>query len=149
MGRAPKPTRLKVLEGTFRKDKAPKNEPSPRPVAPKKPSWLTGAGGRLWKKLAPKLLELGLLTEIDGEALAALCLHYHLMTEAAKSIKKEGITTIDERGLPRKHPLLQVLRDNSTAMKGYLLQFGLTPSARSKIDLPELDEMDENEYLFD
>jgi len=86
------------------------------------------------------------LTAVDGPAFAMTLLHYALAVEAAKRIDKEGITTVDERGLPRKHPLHQVLRDHSTSFRAYLAEFGLSPSSRVRLALPgQEDEGDEYE----
>src|SRR2546421_647039 len=71
-GHNAKPTGLKVLEGTYRRDRA-KREPKPLPVAPACPSWLDATGRAKWRELKPQLDRLGLLTEIDGDALAAYC----------------------------------------------------------------------------
>lgn len=66
-----KPTNLKILEGTFRKDRAA-NEPKPVPIAPPKPAWLKCAAGEIWKQLAPDLDAVGCLTRVDGPAFALL-----------------------------------------------------------------------------
>jgi len=56
---------------------------------------------------------------------------------------------VDERGLPRKHPLLQVLRDNSTAFRMYAAEFGLTPSSRSRLQIrPVAEQPSLAEQLF-
>ena len=39
-GRKPKPTHLKVLAGNPGKRPLPKNEPKPKPIAPRCPQWL-------------------------------------------------------------------------------------------------------------
>lgn len=134
-----KPTNLKILEGTYRKDRA-KNEPKPKPIAPKKPAWLKDKAARAWKDFGRELEPLGLLTTIDGPAFAMLCLHYSLAAEAYKEIQTNGIYDIDEHGCQRKSPLLQVLRDQSAAFKTYAVQFGLTPASRGGLDLPEKDK---------
>lgn len=143
-GHNKKPTRLKILEGTFRKDRAV-NEPRPAPVAPKCPSWLPREGKRKWRELAPKLERLGLLTELDGEELAALCQHWAIMVEAARDIKRRGILipSAREDGVTVKNPALQVLRDNSAAFDRYAGRFGLSPQDRSRIDLPQAGEEDD------
>ena len=69
-GPAPKPTALKVLDGNPRHRPINRSEPRPRPVAPKCPSWLDAEAKREWRRIAPALERIGLLTEIDGTALA-------------------------------------------------------------------------------
>ena len=101
--------------------------------APKAPDWLSDNAKRKWKELTPELKKRGLLTAIDKTALALLCLHYDLAAEAGKTLKAEGTTVTDERGLTRKHPACQVLRDNSQSFARYMAEFGLSPSSRNKL----------------
>lgn len=144
-GPKPLPTKIKVLQGTVRPEDLKRSQPKPTPIAPKCPSWLPKETRRLWKELAPQLEELRLLTVLDGHTFAIMLMHLSFAIEAAKRIKAEGIVAEDERGLPRKHPLVQVLRDNSQAFKQYAAEFGLTPSARSRLDLA--DAKDPNDDL--
>lgn len=73
--RASKSTTLRALEGG-RSNSLPKpdklNEPKPRPNAPDIPKDIDPGAKRAWKRLAPKLERLGLLTENDGDMFAAL-----------------------------------------------------------------------------
>ncbi len=75
--------------------------------------------------------------------------HYVTAQEVAEVIRKDGTMTTDERGLPRKHPLLQVLRENSQSFKAYAAEFGLTPSARARLNLQGgKDDFDQFEADF-
>jgi len=144
-----KPTALKVLQGTARPDRMV-NEPKPQPIAPKPPSWLPREARRKWRELAPKLERLGLLTELDGEKFAAMCMHWAVMVEAAKEIKRRGVLVPSARGDGAlvKNPALQILRDNSKAFDRYAGQFGMDPQSRGRIDLPESDEEGILEFLW-
>ncbi len=73
MARLRKPTALKLLQGNPGKRPLLKNEPKPK-VGCQPPPWLNVEARVQWKRLAPRLIELGLLTEIDGDAFAALCM---------------------------------------------------------------------------
>ncbi|MBO8169974.1 MAG: phage terminase small subunit P27 family [Thermoanaerobacteraceae bacterium] len=154
-GKKPEPTKLKLIKGT-EKRYINENEPRPQPIAPDPPSWLPTEAKKAWKELAPELERLGLLTAIDGPAFTMLVLHWALAVQSYRQMKtdknrarkeglpvdKYGLTTIDERKLPRKHPLLQVLRDNSAAFRQYMAEFGLSPSSRSRISLPDPNDED-------
>ena len=148
-GPQPKPKALKVLEGTERYKDFEINELQPTPIAPKRPTWLPDEGKKQWKQLAPELESLGLLTIIDGQVFALMLVHWSLAVEAAKTLKKEGCLTTDERGLKRKHPACQVLRDNSLAFKQYMAEFGLSPVSRTGLDLPNGEEDKEFAALLD
>ena len=141
-GRKPKPTKLKLLHGDH-PCRVNKNEPKPKPIASRCPTWLHPTAKKKWRELAPKLERLGLLTEIDGEALELLVTHYAIAVEAASILKKEGIFARDSRDLPAKHPAAQIFRDHSAAYRSYMTEFGLSPSSRSRLDLPKPDDDEE------
>lgn len=145
-GRKPKPTHLKVLQGNPGGRPLPENEPKPQPIAPPCPDWLPDEARAKWKEIAPELERLGLLTSVDGAAFSMMLIHYAMAVEAAKLIDKEGIVTEDERGLPRKHPLHQVLRDHSTSFRSYLSEFGLSPASRVRLALPGQNKDDDDDY---
>jgi len=139
---------LKVLNGTAHKIKG-QASPQPPPIAPKCPAWLPAAAKRKWRELVPELEQTGCFARIDGEAFGMLLLHWHLAVEAQKILGAEGLMTVDERGLPRKHPAGQVLKEHSTAFKGYLTEFGLSPAARARLTLTAAsDEGGEMEDLL-
>ena len=74
-GRKPLPTALKVLEGDRGKGRRPinKEEPTPPQENVKCPAWLMPEAKKEWKRLAPSLIAMGILTEHDMEAFAGLC----------------------------------------------------------------------------
>jgi P27 family predicted phage terminase small subunit len=142
-GPAPKPVELKILEGNPGRRPLPNNHPKPQPMAPKIPYGIHPRARKFWRAHGPKLERLGILSEVDGPALAMLATHWAIAFEAARVIREEGLSAVDVNGATRKHPLLQVLRDNSTAFRLYAAEFGLTPSARGKLDIPEPTDDDE------
>jgi phage terminase small subunit len=118
MGRPPKPTRLKVLQGNPGKRSLPKNEPKPAAGAAP-PPWMSPAARKEWARLAPRLLKLGLLTELDAEALAILCGHL----ACAGQLSSQGLP-IDPRV--------------SSEIRQLMGRFGMTPADRSKVSaVPE------------
>src|SRR3989304_3311411 len=71
-GPAAKPASLRLLEGN--PGKRPIREgPKPRPLRPTCPSWLSPQAKAEWRRLAPELERLGLLTHLDRAAFAAYC----------------------------------------------------------------------------
>ena len=126
---------MKILEGNPGRRPLPTNTPKPQPVAPKIPRGIAPEARKVWKSLGPHLERMGLLTQVDGPAFLALCSHYALMFEAIKAVQEDGIRVVDEYGMVRKHPLLQVVRDNSAALRQWATEFGLTPSSRSRMTL--------------
>src|SRR5437764_14278518 len=73
-GPAPKPQRLRELQGFPDKRRRSSDEVQPPPGDKLRcPPWLHAYARAKWKELAPKLLALGLLSELEGECLALAC----------------------------------------------------------------------------
>ena len=150
-GPAPKPTALKKLAGNPGDHRLNDREPQPERRMPKMPRGLPLEAKRFWKDNAERLLEMGVLTEVDGPALALTAIHYAIALRAAREIDEEdkGLTTKDERKLIRKSPLMQVLRDNSSSFRMFAAEFGLTPASRSRLKVEKPDrELSLAEQLF-
>jgi len=148
-GRTPKPTAIKKLQGNPGKRKLPKNEPQPERQIPAMPWGMGEEFKKFWKQIVPQLDQLGVLTALDGPALTMMAIHYAMARDAAKTIRQEGQQAEDENGALRKHPLNQVLRDNSNAFRQWAVQFGLTPAARARLQITEPEAVDEYEAFLD
>lgn len=149
-----KPTSLHVLEGNPSKIKdLGKNEPKPKPVAPKPPTWLDKEAKKEWKRLAPMIERLGLLTEADQIAFANLCQEYSNSIKWQNVIKEQGATyehtnVKGEKNITTR-PEAILLHKSRQLIKAYCAEFGLTPSSRGKIQvLGQKDEADEMESLL-
>lgn len=105
-GRKPKPTAVKVLEGNPGKRYLGSSEPKPEKKAPRCPSWLEDEAKKEWKRMAKQLEQLGILTEIDMAAFAGYC---------------------------QQVPQVSIAQTYLKIMNRFCEQFGLTPSARSRI----------------
>ena len=147
-GRKPTPERLKVLRGRPGK-RPPVNAPKPRPIAPECPDWLADEAKEEWKRVAPKLERLGLLTEIDRTALSAYCQEYARWVEAEAVLAKKGTVVETEKGYLYQRPELGIARKALQLIKSWCAEFGLTPSSRARMNLPEQPEEDGLEKLLD
>jgi P27 family predicted phage terminase small subunit len=140
-----KPSELKLLQGTYRSDRAPDNEPKPKsPLAvPEPPSYLDAVAKKEWKRLGPELIRLGLLTVADLAAFETYCLAYGRLVAATKSLKKAksmfyeytnkaGATNF----VPR--PEIAVVQKESLVIKAFCAEFGLSPSARTRMEAPAI-----------
>jgi P27 family predicted phage terminase small subunit len=141
-GRKPLPTAIKQLRGN--PGRRPLNEAEPKFKGGGKRvprGHLPEEGKKFWRKYAPVLRIAGVLTEADEPVFEMMSIHYALAIEAAKRIEAEGLTVLDVKThTERKHPLHQVWRDNSTALKAYAVEFGMTASSRSKVKAEKDDE---------
>ena len=71
-GRKPKPTALKKLEGNPGKRPLNELEPVPPTVALRCPNYLLPEARKEWKRLAPILMGMGLLTAADAVPLCGI-----------------------------------------------------------------------------
>jgi P27 family predicted phage terminase small subunit len=84
-----KPTKLKILQGTYRADRAPANEPMPKPKVPSAPAWMGRDAKREWRRVVKELAAVGLLSELDRTALAAYCQALQEYLDACRGLDAE------------------------------------------------------------
>lgn len=148
-GRKPKPTALKEMAGNPGKRPISSREPKPEAFGSKMPEGLPIHGQIAWLRLVSVLEPMGLLTEADALALEDMCLHYGFMKSAAASLRRLGITIIDKDGITRKNPAHQIFREHSAAFRQWATEFGLTPSSRTRLEMPDTGKKSLAEMLFD
>ena len=90
-GRRPKPTAMKELAGNPGHRPLNDAEPKPDKAAPEMPKGMLKAARREWAAIVPSLLRIGVLSNIDGKALAAYCDAYAHWELARKQIEKYGL----------------------------------------------------------
>lgn len=136
-GRRPKPTVLKLVAGNPGKRAINKREPKPRREVPSCPAHLSDVSKVAWGRLTVLLDRMGVLTEADALALERLCDCYAEILECRELIARDGrtYTTQTAQGdtLIKANPAATQLRGADSQFKSYLVEFGLTPAARSKV----------------
>ena len=149
-GRKPKPTALKMLEGNPGGRPLNTKEPTPEKKAPRCPSWLEDEAKKEWKRMAKVLEQMGLLTEMDMAAFAGYCQAYARWKEAEEFLTQHGSMVRTPNGYLQQVPQVSIAQTNMKIMLKFCEQFGLTPSARSRIVGGEnSDEEDEMEKLLE
>src|SRR4029453_19079949 len=131
-GRKPKSNVLRILQGNPRQKRLAPN-PQPKATLPKCPRPLHGEAREAWKKLAPKLFALGLLTELDVTALSALCVTWALWHEAEQKLASEGLTVTGRGGAVRPSPGIAIASRAQRDMQLLAAEFGMTPTSRQRI----------------
>lgn len=147
-GRKPKPTKLKMLEGNPGKRPLNENEPVFALASGRAPRGLSAGALRFWREVAGELVAAGLLTVADMPAAVMMAEHFSVARQAATKLAADGLVEIDEHGAARKHPLLQVMRDASAAFRQYAVEFGMTPSSRTRVHAPGPVQLDLADLLF-
>lgn len=147
-GPKPKPTKLKLITGSRVTNH---NEPQPAALTPKCPAWLDPEAKRKWRVLVPELSRLGILTIVDGDALAAYCQAWAEFRQATETLQREGRyvtvgggvkvgkdgSSVTLTGQPQPHPAIAQQRSAWKAVKDFAALFGLDPSSRSRIQVPD------------
>ena len=134
-GRPPKPTAIKELEGNPGKRPLNKNEPKPKQTAPKCPSWLEPDAKKEWRRLSKELESMGLLTEMDMAAFAGYCQAYARWKEAEEFISKHGSILKTASGYIQQIPQVSIAQQNLKQMRNFCSELGLSPSARSRLNI--------------
>ena len=81
-----------------------------------------------------KVLEtMGLLTEMDMAAFAGYCQAYARWREAEEFLTQHGSMVRTPNGYLQQVPQVSIAQTNMKIMLKFCEQFGLTPSARSRI----------------
>lgn len=141
-GRKPKPTAQKKLEGNPGRRPINTNEPkfdqATRPVAP--PRVLSMDGKREWRKMHALLRKAGLLTKVDESALAQYCQAYGTWCEAMRQVNRKGLVCFTPNGSLQVSPWFSIARASSEQCRKFMLEFGLTPSSRSRIVVQNDDD---------
>jgi len=139
-GPQPAPTALKVLKGV-RPARINQNEPKPRTASANMP---TGWGAQMpiaaksfWKRYAQKLIDLGLLTEVDLDTFRILCELIAQRKELKKIIKKNGYTYKTKNQywetMYKARPEVGMLDKVNSQIRQYLIMFGMAPAPRGNI----------------
>lgn len=149
MAGKPLPTNLKILRGNPGRRPLNKREPVPASGKPTAMDCLTPAAGVHFARLSVFLSAMRVLTEADQAALSALAQSLADYEEATRALTELGtvIESSRERGLVRS-PWLIVRKQAWEQMQRGFSDFGLTPSARSKIQtLPASEPNDEARFF--
>ncbi len=152
--RGPNKTPLEVLKNrdswrARRRDGEPKATGRPR-----RPSWLNKGAARVWRRVVPRLEEMGILGTVDSEAIARYCVIFAKWRESEEWLEKNG-TMFPVRGpASEKQPegivvgfkeYPQVGRAIAYAEQLLRIEkvFGMNPGARANL-VVETEKPEEN-----
>ena len=147
-GRRPIPTALKLLAGNPGKRLLNQNEPKPEKKIPSCPDSIAGEARKEWRRMSRRLARLGLVTEIDRAALAAYCRAWQVWSDAVEEVRKTSAVVKAPNGMPMLNPYLSVELRAAKQMKSFLVEFGMTPSSRSRIEVDTGGFLDDDDDLL-
>lgn len=151
-----KPTFIRLKQGNPGKLPINKRELKPPKGVPPCPDWLNDDAKDCWKRTIPMLVRLGVLTLLDGNALAGYCDAYAKWKEATEWLNQNGFVfavrgepTIEHPKGPIKcmqqWPQVSIAHNCLKVMQNLGAEFGLTPAARARLELPR-DSGDEDKF---
>lgn len=135
MPRPRKPNHLKILAGD-REDRINRNEPLPSEGEIAPPVQLSEGAQRVWNRLAPDLIDKGVLSAWDTDMFCVFCKAAATFYEVSEQIGSE-YTTAGSTKNTVKNPLWQIMKEASETMRVVGAKFGLTPSDRAGLDTSE------------
>jgi len=145
-GRKPQPTHLKLLKGNPGRRPLNADEPLPARSLPFPPDELNLDGKREWLRVADELFRLGMLTGLDRGALAAYCQAYGRWIQAERKLNEmalsggfNGLLIRGANGQPAYNPLVGIANKAMADVVRYSIEFGMTPSSRSRIQATPID----------
>ncbi|BGI51985.1 MAG: phage terminase small subunit P27 family [Candidatus Hamiltonella defensa (Ceratovacuna japonica)] len=148
-GRRPTPTALKLVTGNPGRRPLNSAEPTP-PYSAQPPTHLSNTAKDTWERLTQLLNSMSVLTLADAFALERLCDIYDEILRYRAMIQRKGETfeVHSQNGvLIKANPAVSMLSDADKRFKSYLVEFGLTPAARTKVRTHDKathpDELDE------
>lgn len=140
--RGPTPTPTEILKRRGSREVAKRDrEPRPEKGAPRCPAWLDKEAKAVWRQLVPQLEALGVVTKIDGNALARYCRLFVRWKQCDAFVRKYGESYIvkDEEGKQIKtcqqFPEVGIINRLGVQLLRLEQEFGLTPAARTRIQV--------------
>lgn len=140
-GRKPTPTVLKLVRGNPGKRKTNAAEAKPPPSRPRPPEWLNDIAQAEWDRVIGALYTAGLMSDLDLYALSAYCMAVARwrMAETALARMAENdpanhaFMVRTSKGTAIQNPLVGVANQAREAVIRAAAEFGMTPSARSRV----------------
>jgi P27 family predicted phage terminase small subunit len=129
-GRKPKPAGMST--------RRPQREEGPVARLPACPPHLEGEARKEWRRTGRMLLECGLVTKIDGAALAVLCQAWARWVEAEQNLSRFGVVIKSPNGFPIQSPYLAIANQAMGQVTKLLVEFGMSPSSRTRVSVAPL-----------
>jgi P27 family predicted phage terminase small subunit len=139
-GRKPIPTAIQKMNGAYKihPHRENKNEPQPPAMTPTRPDWLDAHAVEAWDHFSEILEEMGLLSVADEAALVQLCTAFSMWRTAIEKVQEIGLLTVRETSngkVIERNRYELIARDWFDRFLKMLVEFGLTPSSRSRISV--------------
>jgi P27 family predicted phage terminase small subunit len=127
-----------------------KVEPAPPYVrsAPEPPEWLPAEALAEWRRVVPEMQRLRMLKKADRAALTAYVCTWDRLVQAQAMVNTEGVLAINSQGRVR-HPAVAIVEAAAKELRAWAQEFGLTPTAEGRMQLPPVDDDLDDDGLLD
>ena len=147
-GPAPTPTRILALRGSNRAGRSSGNEPAPDVALPPPPDWISDDAKKTYAAVGARLVALGVVTVLDGEALALFAIAWARLRRCEEFLQKHGevyAVAGKKDGPPsgfRLYPHAKLALELSDRVVRLSDRLGLSPAARARLtaEIPLEDE---------
>lgn len=103
---------------------------------PDRPANLSDDAARAWTRMVNLIEPMKVFATVDGGALERMCETYALVRKLQDEVAEHGVTYWSDGPsgrLLKMNPAVAALRAADTLLKGYFIEFGMTPSARVRV----------------
>ncbi len=144
-GRKPKPTEIKILEGSRIRPKE-RRAPRPKTSEPAMPKRLSSdkCAAAKWAELLPLISSMQVMTDQDVEALATLCEVHSAAQVCLLELRASGPVLRTDLGGVKPNPAGALYRGLISQQLSIMSDFGLTPASRCKLDTKQQTDKEEN-----
>lgn len=148
-GRPRKPTALRGIDG----GKAPAKRGVAREVEPSssrrvvRPVGMTAHARKVWDRVGPELIRLGVLTFLDVEAFRMYCEALATAALAAADVEVNGLTVLGSAGSVVSNPSVRIRAAAEDQAFRIGARFGLSPSDRAAIKVPSARKQGLAEFM--
>jgi len=133
-GPKPTPRNLRLVRGTDRPDRMNENEPIAAVTTPDAPDYLSPEEALIFTDTAAKLARMRVMTEYDVDALAMYSVNFVRWKEATARLRDMGLMVRSPNDFPMQNPYLSVANGAQKECLRILVEFGLTPSSRTRVN---------------
>lgn len=117
--------------------------PSRNVSAPPKAITTNKDAKKCWDAVLPHLQRMKVMTGADEIALQGLCRAWAIAQTADREIDTRGLMLTDDLGRYHANPAISISRQAWIEVRKFAQEFGLTPSARTRVREIEDDPKDE------
>lgn len=133
-GSRPLPTALKQLKGTHQSCRDAKDAPPVNMSAmPAPPGHLNYRAAEIFRDLAVILYSMKILSVEDSIMLSLLAARLAEVEEHTTTIESEGYSYITSKGFVKSRPEVGMRNEAMRHAQSLLIEFGLSPAARSRV----------------